>query len=127
MLQFESIYVSCIHDYLSFYMYFLFSLRNAGQVGLMYCNIRTAAEAQLGSTVHRSRDIVTPLKGFPSSHPMVYAGLYPVDQSQFQALRIALDKLLINDSGVTIETETRYAHSEYYRYLFSQSSVFVNL
>lgn len=74
----------------------------------MCCNIRSAAEAQLGSTVHKSKDTVEPLHGFPSPHPMVYAGLYPVDQSLFQALRVALEKLLINDSGVTIETETRY-------------------
>ncbi|XP_034254893.1 translation factor GUF1 homolog, mitochondrial isoform X2 [Thrips palmi] len=84
-------------------------LLNAGQVGFMFCNVRSASEATLGSTVHRCKDAVTPLTAFPPAHPMVYAGLYPIDQSQFQALRIALDKLLINDSGVTMETETSAA------------------
>lgn len=85
----------------------LLIFRNAGQVGFMFCNIRTANEAHLGSTVHRSKDSITPLSSFASPRPMVYAGLYPIDQSQFQSLRVALDKLLINDSGVTIEMETR--------------------
>lgn len=90
-----------IHKYASL------SVRNAGQVGFMFCNVRSASEATLGSTVHRAKDEITPLTSFPPAHPMVYAGLYPIDQSQFQALRIALEKLLINDSGVTMETETR--------------------
>lgn len=84
-------------------------LLNAGQVGFMFCNVRSAAEAQLGSTVHRSKDEITPLTSFPPAHPMVYAGLYPIDQSQFQALRVALEKLIINDSGVTLETESSAA------------------
>lgn len=82
---------------------------NAGQVGYMFCNIRTAREAHLGSTVHRSKDVVTPLGSFPSPSPMVFAGLYPIDQSEFQNLRTALDKLLVNDSGVTMELETSAA------------------
>lgn len=82
--------------------------RNAGQVGFMFCNIRTASAAQLGGTVHRSKDTVEPLCSFPASNPMVYAGLYPIDQSKFNDLRLALEKLLINDSAVTMETESRY-------------------
>lgn len=81
----------------------------AGQVGYMFCNIRSAGEAQLGSTAHKSKDLITPLSAFPPAQPMVYAGLYPIDQSQFQNLRIALEKLLINDSGVTMEMETSAA------------------
>lgn len=74
----------------------------------MFCNIRTASAAQLGGTVHRSKDSVEPLCSFPASNPMVYAGLYPIDQSKFNDLRLALEKLLINDSAVTMETESRY-------------------
>ncbi|KAK3932194.1 Translation factor GUF1-like protein, mitochondrial, partial [Frankliniella fusca] len=81
----------------------------AGQVGYMYCNLRSASEAQLGSTAHKSKDEIVLLSSFPPPQPMVYAGLYPIDQSQFQNLRVSLEKLLINDSGVTMEPESSAA------------------
>ncbi|KAJ8928831.1 hypothetical protein NQ314_018551, partial [Rhamnusium bicolor] len=78
----------------------------AGQIGLVGCNMRSSKEAYIGDTIHHSDDTVEPLQGFHPLRPMVFAGIYPMDQSQQVNLRSAIEKLTLNDSAVTAEIDT---------------------
>lgn len=82
--------------------------RIAGQIGLLGCNMRSSKEAHIGDTIHLTGTTVEALPGFSPLRPMVFAGLYPMDQSQQVNLRAALEKLTLNDSAVTVEVDTRY-------------------
>lgn len=64
--------------------------------------MRTIKEAKIGDTFHTKNQPVEPLTGIKPLRPMVFAGVYPTDQSQHQHLRSAIDKLILNDSCVTI-------------------------
>lgn len=83
-------------------------LRYAGQVGCITCNMRTSAEAHIGDTLHLKSTPVEPLPGFKIAKSMVYAGVYPMDQSQFLSLQAAIEKLVLNDNAVTVTKESRY-------------------
>lgn len=85
----------------------LFEFRVAGQIGLLGCNMRSSKEAHIGDTIHRVGADVQSLPGFSPCKPMVFAGVYPMDQSQHVALRSAIEKLTLNDSAVTVEIESR--------------------
>lgn len=69
--------------------------------------MRSSKEAHIGDTIHHIGNNVEPLPGFSPARPMVFAGLYPMDQSQHVALRSAIEKLALNDSAVTVEIESR--------------------
>lgn len=86
---------------------FLFC-RVAGQIGLVGCNMRSSKEAHIGDTIHHVKVPVDPLPGFSPTRPMVFAGIFPVDQSQNVHLRTAIEKLTLNDSVVTVDIDTRY-------------------
>jgi len=79
---------------------------SAGQVGIITGNIRTASEAQIGDTLHHEKVEVEPLPRLPTAKPMVFAGLFPVDQSKFQDLKSAIEKLSLNDPAVSIANES---------------------
>lgn len=81
--------------------------RFAGQVGIISCNMKSK-EAHIGDTLHLRHESVEPLEGFKAPKPMVFAGVYPMDQSQFISLQTAIDKLILNDSAVTVTLESRY-------------------
>lgn len=81
--------------------------RVAGQIGLVGCNMRSSKEAHIGDTLHRKEEPVEPLVGFEPSKPMVFAGVYPFDQTQHVNLRSAIEKLALNDSAVTVSVDTR--------------------
>ncbi|XP_050513318.1 translation factor GUF1 homolog, mitochondrial [Diabrotica virgifera virgifera] len=87
----------------------------AGQIGLMGCNMRSTKEAHIGDTIHHSGAEIEPLKGFRPSRPMVFAGIYPMDQSQHINLRSAIDKLTLNDSAVSVELDTSPALGQGWR------------
>ncbi|CAH0560201.1 unnamed protein product [Brassicogethes aeneus] len=78
----------------------------AGQIGLVGCNMRSSKEALIGDTLHNSNDVIEPLQGFTPARPMVFAGIYPMDQSQHVNLRSAIEKLTLNDSAVTVDVGT---------------------
>lgn len=78
----------------------------AGQVGLLGCNMRLSKEACIGDTLHHYNEKIEPLASFKPARPMVFAGIYPVDQSQAVHLRIAIEKLALNDSAVTVAADT---------------------
>lgn len=79
---------------------------SAGQIGLVGCNMRNSQEAVIGDTYHLKNVPVKALDEFKKSKPMVYAGVYPQDQSQHLALRSAIEKLVLNDSCVTVQPDT---------------------
>lgn len=87
----------------------------AGQVGLIGCNMRNSKEAIIGDTVHLKNKAVEPLTGFKPQQPMVFAGIYPSDQSQHVALRTAIDKLILTDSAVTLAVDSSPALGQGWR------------
>ncbi|XP_011173386.1 translation factor GUF1 homolog, mitochondrial [Solenopsis invicta] len=80
----------------------------AGQVGAIACNMKSK-EAHIGDTVHLRHQPVDSLEGFKPPKPMVFAGVYPMDQSQFASLQAAIDKLTLNDSAVKAVLESSVA------------------
>lgn len=81
-----------------------------GEVGYLLANIRVTSDVKIGDTITSARKPVeTPLPGFKNISPVVYAGIYPVDSSDFEALRDALVKLQLNDSALHVEQESSMA------------------
>ena len=87
----------------------------AGQVGLIGCNMRQSKEAIIGDTLHLKGHPVEPMSGFKPQQPMVFAGIYPSDQSQHVALRSAIDKLCLTDSAVTLTPDSSPALGQGWR------------
>ncbi|XP_051895673.1 translation factor GUF1, mitochondrial isoform X2 [Pristis pectinata] len=78
----------------------------AGQVGYMVAGMKEVKEAQIGDTLHLQKQPVEPLAGFKPAKPMVFAGMYPTDQSEYTNLRKAVEKLTLNDSSVTVHRDS---------------------
>lgn len=78
----------------------------AGQIGLVGCNMRNAKEALIGDTYHAKGVKVEPLEAFKKLRPMIFAGIYPSEQSQHVQLRSAIEKLVLNDSVVTVQIDS---------------------
>lgn len=87
----------------------------AGQVGLIGCSMRNSKEAIIGDTIHLKNKTVEPLTGFKPQQPMVFAGVYPSDQSQHVSLRAAIDKLILTDSAVTLAVDSSPALGQGWR------------
>ncbi|MCI0650940.1 MAG: translation elongation factor 4 [Planctomycetes bacterium] len=82
----------------------------AGEVGYLIANIKGIHDIKIGDTVTlRSGAASDALPGFDNPQPMVFCGIYPTDNSQFEELRDALDKLWLNDSSFTRGPETSEA------------------
>src|SRR5689334_24427637 len=83
---------------------------SAGQVGFMIAGIKELKDAKVGDTVTLAdTPAAEPLPGFKEIQPQVFAGLYPVESNQYEALRDALTKLQLNDSSLRYEPETSQA------------------
>ncbi|MBI3900750.1 MAG: elongation factor 4, partial [Chlamydiia bacterium] len=81
-----------------------------GEVGYFVANIKNTADVKIGDTVTlHKQPAITPLPGFQVMVPVVFAGIYPVDSSDFEALRDALAKLQLNDSALYVEQESSLA------------------
>ncbi len=81
-----------------------------GEVGFLAAAIRDIAEAKVGDTLtHAGRPCAEALPGFKVVKPMVFAGIYPVDSADYEALRDAIEKLKLNDSSFSYEPETSTA------------------
>ncbi len=78
----------------------------AGQVGYLITGMKTVKEARVGDTLYHTKYPITPFAGFKPAKPMVFAGIYPVDASEFDLLRDAIEKLTLNDASVTVEKKT---------------------
>jgi GTP-binding protein LepA len=83
---------------------------SAGGVGFIIAGIKELASAKVGDTVTLvDRPANAALPGFKEIKPQVFAGLYPVESNQYDALRDALTKLQLNDSSLRFEPETSQA------------------
>jgi len=83
---------------------------SAGEVGFIVAGIKELASAKVGDTVTLAKDkALEPLPGFKEIKPQVFAGLYPIESNQFDALRTALEKLQLNDSSLAFEAENSTA------------------
>ncbi|MDE2209093.1 MAG: translation elongation factor 4 [Betaproteobacteria bacterium] len=82
----------------------------AGEVGFVVAGIKELKAAKVGDTLTGSaRPAATALPGFKEVKPQVFAGLYPVESNQYEALRDALDKLKLNDASLHYEPEVSQA------------------
>src|ERR1700685_567274 len=81
----------------------------AGDVGFIVANIKRVADARMGDTVIEADRPAPPLPGFEAIKPMVFAGLFPVNASDYELLRDALGKLQLNDAAFFYEPETSTA------------------
>ncbi|MEK6664341.1 MAG: translation elongation factor 4 [Pseudomonadota bacterium] len=82
----------------------------AGDVGFVIAGIKELKSAQVGDTITRVDNRATEaLPGFKEIKPQVFAGLYPIDSHEYEALRDALEKLKLNDSSLHYEPETSQA------------------
>ncbi len=81
-----------------------------GEVGYIVANIKKTADVKIGETITLKKYPATePLPGFRLVNPVVFAGIYPVDSSDFESLRDALSKLQLNDSALHVEQESSLA------------------
>src|SRR5262249_54394591 len=82
----------------------------AGDVGFVVAGIKELKAARVGDTVTLvARPATAPLPGFKEVKPQVFAGLYPVEANQYEALRDALEKLKLNDASLHYEPEVSQA------------------
>jgi GTP-binding protein LepA len=81
----------------------------AGDVGFIVANIKRVADARVGDTIVEDGRPAPPLEGFEAIKPMVFAGLFPVNASDYEMLRDALGKLQLNDAAFFYEPENSVA------------------
>ena len=82
----------------------------AGDVGYIAASIKNLADIRVGDTITLKDNCAKePLPGYKKVNPMVYCGLYPVDGSDYENLKIALEKLKLNDAALEYEAETSTA------------------
>ncbi|HLT57712.1 MAG TPA: translation elongation factor 4 [Limnochordales bacterium] len=82
----------------------------AGEVGCILATIKNVRDTRIGDTITQAdRPAAAPLPGYQPVKPMVFCGLYPVDNDDFADLRDALEKLQLNDAALTFEAETSSA------------------
>ncbi len=80
---------------------------NCGEVGYFTCNIRDVRDVVVGDTITDSKAPAQgPLPGYRSFQPMVFCGIYPVNNKDFSQLRQAMEKLRLNDASFVYEPET---------------------
>uniref|UniRef100_A0A673LND8 GUF1 homolog, GTPase n=1 Tax=Sinocyclocheilus rhinocerous TaxID=307959 RepID=A0A673LND8_9TELE len=93
----ELVSVGCTNLTFDLLHFDILALRYAGQVGY------------IGDTLYLQKQPVEPLPGFKPAKAMVFAGMYPMDQSEYTALRSAVEKLTLNDSNVTVQRDSSLA------------------
>ncbi len=83
---------------------------SAGQVGFVIAGIKELKDAKVGDTVTlAAKPASSPLPGFKEVQPQVFAGLFPVESNQYEALRDSLEKLKLNDASLQYEPEVSQA------------------
>lgn len=80
-----------------------------GQVGFLIAGMKTVKEARVGDTFHLKGKEVVPLPGFKPAKSMVFAGIYPIETSEYDQIRDAIEKLTLNDPSVHVEKENSAA------------------
>lgn len=82
---------------------------SAGNVGYLISGIKVAREVHVGDTITNAINPGESLKGYEQVKPMVFAGIYPVDTTEFEELRASMEKLQLNDASLVWELETSAA------------------
>lgn len=83
---------------------------SAGEVGFLCGAIKELGDARVGDTItHVNNPAAEPVAGFSEVRPMVFCGLYPVESSEYENLKNALQKLQLNDASLSFEPETSQA------------------
>ena len=83
---------------------------SAGEVGYIISGIKNATEVKVGDTItHIERPCDKAIAGFQEVKPMVFAGVYPIDPSEYENLRTSLEKLQLNDASLTFQPESSQA------------------
>ena len=81
-----------------------------GEIGFITASIKQVRDTRVGDTItHEKKGTEKPLPGFNPSQPVVFCGLFPVDSSEFEDLREAIEKLALNDASFSFEMETSAA------------------
>ena len=81
-----------------------------GEVGYVAASIKTVTDTEVGDTITDANNpAAVPLEGYRKATPMVYCGLYPVENNQYPELKDALEKLQLNDAALIFEPETSSA------------------
>lgn len=81
-----------------------------GEVGYMIANIKNSSDVKIGDTITLQKKAAKdPLPGFRQISPVVFAGIYPIDSTDFEALRDALGRLQLNDAALHVEQESSMA------------------
>ena len=82
----------------------------AGEVGYIAASIKSLQEIRVGDTITiDGKEADKPLPGYKKVNPMVYCGLYPIDGSEYENLKVALEKLKLNDAALEFEPENSVA------------------
>ena len=83
---------------------------SSGEIGFIITGIKNLSDTKVGDTIcNSSNPVEKPLPGFKPSKPVVFCGLFPVDNSEYQKLKDGLAKLQLNDSSFSYETESSSA------------------
>ena len=83
---------------------------HTGEVGYIISGIKDATEVKVGDTItHIARPCEKAIDGFQEVKPMVFAGVYPIDPSEYENLRASLEKLQLNDASLTFMPESSVA------------------
>ncbi len=83
---------------------------NVGDVGFVVAGIKTVGDTRVGDTITDAKNpTAEPMPGYRKINPMVFCGLYPIESSDYNDLREALEKLQLNDASLTFEPETSSA------------------
>ena len=90
--------------------YYPFDELVAGDVGYIAASIKSLSDIRVGDTITlKDNKADEPLPGYKKVNPMVYCGLYPVDGNDYENLKVALEKLQLNDASLQFEPETSNA------------------
>ena len=82
----------------------------AGQVGYIAASIKNVSDTRVGDTITNADNRTdAPLEGYKKAVPMVFCGVYPVDGADYENLKMALEKLQLNDAALLFEPETSIA------------------
>jgi len=82
---------------------------SAGNVGYVVSGIKNSVEIKVGDTITNLENKADGIQGFEDVKPMVFAGIFPIDNDDFENLRESLEKLQLNDASLTFEPETSAA------------------
>ena len=80
-----------------------------GETGYFTANIKSPKEVKMGDTITDSRNPSDVLPGFQEIHPMVFSGIYPINTADYEALKVSMGKLQLNDSAFVYSSESSVA------------------